>query len=84
MAENMKEDLGMAEIEIKEKICSSYRLVETCTEDVQEDDVQMENEEIKGGNLWPFFGYFLKMFILLVFLTSIPWSKSVKSSLKVN
>ena len=51
MAENMKEDLGMAEIEIKEKICSSYRLVETCTEDVQEDDVQMENEEIKGGNL---------------------------------
>ena len=51
MAENMKEDLGMAEIEIKEKICLSYRLVETCTEDVQEEDVQMENAEIKGGNL---------------------------------
>jgi len=25
--------------------------VETCTEDVQEEDVQMENLEIKGGNL---------------------------------
>jgi len=25
--------------------------VETCTEDVQEEDVQMENAEIKGGNL---------------------------------
>jgi len=58
MAENIKEELIMEEIEIKEEeevfikeeMCSSSILEETCTWDVQEEDVQMEKAEIKGGN----------------------------------
>ena len=57
MAANIKEELIMEEIEIKEEevfikeeMCSSSILEETCTWDVQEEDVQMEKAEIKGGN----------------------------------
>ena len=55
MTENMKEELIMEETEIKDEeisikkeICSSSSLEETCTWDVQEEDVKMENTEIKG------------------------------------
>ena len=57
MAANIKEELIMEEIEIKEEevfikeeMCSSSILEETCTWDVQEEDVQMEKAEIKGEN----------------------------------
>ena len=57
MAEIIKEELTMEEIEIKkeevfikEEMCSSSILEETCTWDVQEEDVQMEKAEIKGEN----------------------------------
>ena len=52
MADNIKEEWIMEEIEIKEEevfikeeICSSSSLQEACTStwDVQEEDVQMEN-----------------------------------------
>ena len=36
------------EVSIKEEICSSSSLEETCTWDVQEEDVKMENTDIKG------------------------------------
>ena len=55
MAENMKEELILAEIEIKEEefifqeeIGPSSSLEETCTWDVQEEDVKMEDTEITG------------------------------------
>ena len=55
MADYMTEEMIMEEIEIKEEkviikeeICSSSSLEETCTWDVQEEDVKMENTEIKG------------------------------------
>lgn len=55
MAEKIKEELisdkiviKEEELIIKEEICSSSSLEETCTWDVQEEDVKMENTEIKG------------------------------------
>ena len=55
MAEEIKEELISDKIVIKEEeliieeeICSSSSLEETCTWDVQEEDVKMENTEIKG------------------------------------
>ena len=55
MAEKIKEELILDKIVIKEEeliieeeICSSSSLEETCTWDVQEEDVKMENTEIKG------------------------------------
>ena len=55
MAEKIKEELISDKIVIKEEeliieeeICSSSSLEETCTWDVQEEDVKMENTEIKG------------------------------------
>ena len=55
MGEKIKEELIMDKIVIKEEeliieeeICSSSSLEETCTWDVQEEDVKMENTEIKG------------------------------------
>ena len=55
MAEKIKKELISDKIVIKEEeliieeeICSSSSLEETCTWDVQEEDVKMENTEIKG------------------------------------
>ncbi len=55
MAEIKKEEMVMEEIDIKkeeifvkEELCSSSSLEETCTWDVQEEDIQMENRELKG------------------------------------
>ena len=55
MEENMKNELILAEIEIKEEefifqeeIGPSSSLEETCTWDVQEEDVKMEDTEITG------------------------------------
>ena len=55
MAEKIKEEMISEKIVIKkeeliieEEICSSSSLEETCTWDVQEEDVKMENTEIKG------------------------------------
>ena len=55
MAEKIKKELILDKIVIKEEeliieeeICSSSSLEETCTWDVQEEDVKMENTEIKG------------------------------------
>ena len=56
MAENLIEELIMEEIDIKEEeevfikeeICSSSSLEETCTWDVHEEDVKMENTQSKG------------------------------------
>ena len=55
MAEKIKEELISDKIVIKEEeliieeeICSSSSLEETCTWDMQEEDVKMENTEIKG------------------------------------
>ena len=42
MAENLIEELTM------EEICSSSSLEETCTSDVHEEDVKMENTQSKG------------------------------------
>ena len=55
MAEIKKEEMVMEEIDIKkeeifvkEELCSSSSLEETCTWDAQEEDIQMENRELKG------------------------------------
>ena len=55
MADYMTEEMIMEEIEIKEEkviikeeICSSSSLEETCTWKVQEEDVKIVNTEIKG------------------------------------
>ena len=55
MADYMTEKMIMEEIEIKEEkviikedICSSSSLQETCTWDVKEEDVKIENTEMKG------------------------------------
>ena len=55
MAEIKKEEMVMEEIDIKkeeifvkEELSSSSSLEETCTWDVQEEDIQMENRELKG------------------------------------
>ena len=55
MAEIMKEELVMEEIDVKkeeifvkEELFHSSSLEETCTWDVQEEDIQMENREFKG------------------------------------
>ena len=56
MAENLIEELIVEEIKIKEEeevfikeeICSSSSLEETCTWDVHEEDVKMENTQSKG------------------------------------
>ena len=57
MAENIKKELIMEEIEIKEaevfikkENCSPSSLEETCTWDVQQEDIQVENTENKGRN----------------------------------
>ena len=48
------------EIEIKEEVfikkenCSSSSLEETCSWYVQQEDIQVENTENKGRNLWLF------------------------------
>jgi len=41
-------DIKKEEIFVKEELCSSSSLEETCTWDVQEEDIQMENRELKG------------------------------------
>ena len=55
MAENIKEEFVMEKVEIKEEedlikveTCFSYGSEETCTRDVQEEDVKMENTENEG------------------------------------
>ena len=52
MAESMKEELDIKEIDIKDKIkeeiCPFSTVEETCTVYVQEEDVKIENTEIKG------------------------------------
>ena len=55
MAENIKEEFVIEKVEIKEEedlikveTCSSYGSEETCTRDVQEEDVKMENTENEG------------------------------------
>ena len=55
MADYMTEEMILEEIEIKEEeviikeeVCPSSSLEETCTWDMQEEDVKMENTEIKG------------------------------------
>ena len=57
MAENIKKELIMEEIEIKEEEvfikkenCSSSSLEETCNWYVQQEDIQVENTENKGRN----------------------------------
>ena len=57
MAENIKKELIIEEIEIKEEVfikkenCSSSSLEETCSWYVQQEDIQVENTENKGRNL---------------------------------
>ena len=55
MADYMTEEMILEEIEIKEEkviikeeVCPSSSLEETCTWKVQEEDVKIENTEIKG------------------------------------
>ena len=55
MAENIKEEFVLEKVEIKEEedlikveTCFSYGSEKTCTRDVQEEDVKMENTENEG------------------------------------